>query len=199
MNLEDYRTVFFVSSLIMILIASVPMLRLFLPFSTGERFSELWILGPGHMAEVYPFNVKADEAYKVYLGVGNHMGGLEYYRVYVKFRNQTEPLPDTLNGTPSVLDPVFEYDVFLRDNETWEEEVSFSFEGVSFQGNACRVSELVMDSYVLNVDKVTVWDEENKGFYFQLFFELWIYNVKASSFQYHNRFVGIWLNMTRSL
>ena len=199
MKLENYKVIFVAVGLVGVLIFASPALSLVLRLPGGERFSELWVLGPGHMAEDYPFNVKANEVYKVYLGIGNHMGGLEYYRVCVKFRNQTEPLPDALNGTPSVLDPLLEYRVFLRDNEVWEREVLFSFEGISFEGNFCRVSSLVVDGCVLNVDKSAVWDEENSGFYFQLFFELWIYNGTVSDFQYHNRFVWIWLNMTVSI
>jgi hypothetical protein len=89
--------------------------------------------------------------------------------------------------------------MFLRDNETWEKELLFSFEGVSFQGNVCKISRVVVDGYALSVDKNTVWNEESNGFYFQLFFELWRYNSTSTCLQYHNRFVGIWLNMTESV
>lgn len=196
MSLDDFKLLYMLSCFGLGLIILSPTLAMVIRLPGGERFSELWILGSGHMAEGYPSNVKADETYRLYLGVGNHMRGLEYYRVYVKFRNQTESLPDTFNGTPSVLDPIFEYSLFLRDDETWEREVSFSFDGVSFEGNTCRVSKLFMDGYVLSVDKVAVWDEEKGGFYFQLFFELWIYDSTVSSFRFHNRFVGLWLNVT---
>lgn len=199
MSFEDFRLLYVLSCFGLGLIILSPTLAIVIRLPGGERFSELWILGSEGMAEDYPFNVKENGVYKVYLGIGNHMGGLEYYRVYLKFRNQTEPLPDALNGTPSVLDPLLEYRVFLRDNEVWEREVLFSFEGVSFEGNFCRVSSLVVDGCVLNADKSAVWDEENHGFYFQLFFELWIYNATVSDFQYHNRFVWIWLNMTISI
>jgi hypothetical protein len=162
----------------------------------GERFSELWVLGSGRMAEDYPFNVSERGVYKIYLGVGNHMGGLEDYLVYVKFRNLTESLPDSVNGTPSVLEPVFEYRTVLDDGGVWEREVSFSFRGVSFEGNFCRVSGLVVDGSVLSVDKVVWWNQTYRGFPCQLFFELWRYDVTVSGFQYHSRFVGIWLNVT---
>lgn len=198
MSFEDFKLFYLLSCFGLGLIILSPTLALVIRLPGGERFSELWILGPGRMAEDYPFNVVEGEAYRVYLGVGDHMGGLEYYRVYVKLRNQTEPLPDSFNGTPSALDPVFEYRVFLRDAEAWEKEVSFSFGGVSFEGNFCRISRLVVDGYALNVDKNAVWDEENNGFYFQLFFELWLYNATGACPQFHNRFVGIWLNMTRN-
>jgi len=199
MSLEDFKLLYVLSCLGLGLIILSPTLAMVVKLPSGERFSELWLLGSGHMAEDYPFNVAEGQACKVYLGIGNHMGGLEYYKVYVKFRNQTEHLPDALNGTPSILDPVLEYRMFLRENEVWEREVLFSFEGISFDGNFCKVSSLVVDGCMLNVDKSAVWDEENHGFYFQLFFELWVYNNTLADFQYHNRFVWIWLNMTVSI
>jgi hypothetical protein len=195
-SFDDFKLVYMLACFGLGLIILSPTLAVVVRFPSEEPFSEVWVLGPGHMAEDYPFNVKAHELYKVYLGVGNHMGGLEYYRVYVKFRNETEPLPYSVNGMPSVLDSVFEYRMFLRDGEVWEKEVSFSFENVSFVGKSCMISSLVVDGYVLNVDKYAAWDEENSGFYCQLFFELWIYNATVSDFQYQNRFVRLGFNMT---
>lgn len=198
MNLEDLKLTYVLSCLGLGLIILSPTLALVVRLPAGERFSELWILGPGRLAEDYPFNVVEDEVYRVFLGIGNHMGGLQYYRVYVKFRNQTEPVPDTINGTSSSLDSIFEYHAFSRDGSVWEREVSFSVGAVTFDGNFCTVSELVVDGFVLNVDKTAVWDGDNNGFYVQLYFELWLYNAASSEFQYHNRFVGLWLNVTRT-
>lgn len=198
MSLDDVKSLYVLSCFVLCLIILSPTFAVFLFFPSGERFSELWVLGSGHMAEDYPFDVEAGGVYRIYLGIGNRMGDLRYYRVYVKFRNQTEALPDVSNGMPSVLDPVFEYRLFLRDSETWEREVLFSFEGVSFEGNVCRVSGLVVGGCALSVDKYVLWDEVNRGFYFQLFFELWLYDASVSDFRYHDRFVGIWLNMTAS-
>ena len=196
MNLEDYRTVFFMSGLIVCLVASAPVLSLYVPFGGGERFSELWVLGPGHMAEDYPFDVVADESYLVYVGVGNHMGSSAYYVVYVKFRNQTEVLPNATAGTPSPVPPLYEYRVFLEDGETWEAPLTFSFSGFSVSENQFLVEDFTVNDAAFNVDKVASWDEENNGFYYQVFIELWIYRAEIEEFQYHNRFVSIWLNMT---
>jgi uncharacterized membrane protein len=181
------------------LIILSPTLAEVVTFPVGERFSELWVLGPDRMLEGYPFNVSAGEAYRVYLGVGNQMDDLNYYRVYVKFGNESELLPNSTAGLPSSLEPVFEYNVFLRNNETWEKELAFSFDGVSFEGNICRVSKVLVDGYAMDVNKIAVWNETDNGFYYQLFFELWIYNATVSGFQFHNRWVGFWLNMSRQL
>lgn len=199
MNFGDAKLVYAFSCVVLSLIILSPTLAMVIPFPSGEQFSELWILGPERMLEGYPFNVSPDESYKVYLGVGNQMGDLGYYRVYVKFRNESEPLPNSTAGVPSSLEPVFEYDVFLRNNETWEREVSFSFEDVSFEGDVCRVSKVLIGEYAVDVSKTAVWNETSNAFYYQLFFELWLYNATVSGFQFHNRWVGLWLNMSRQL
>jgi len=147
--------------------------------------------------EDYPFNISAGALYPIYLGVVNHMGGLQYYAIHVKFRNQSESSPDGLLGTASDLAPILEYRLFLGKNETWEKEVVFSLNGVSFSGNVSRVTKVLVDGYSMDVEKTALWDEEKSGFYFQIFFELWIYNSTISDFQFHQRFVGLWLNIGR--
>jgi hypothetical protein len=127
------------------------------------------------------------------------MGSLGCFRVYVKFRNQSEPLPDRINKLPSSLEPIFEYNVLLRNNETWETVFSFSFAGVSFEGNVSRVSKVLVDGYAVDVDKTAVWNETNNRFYYQLFFELWAYNATVSGFQFQHRSVGFGLNLTKTL
>ena len=196
LKIEDYKVVFASVGLIGVLLFASPTLGLVLRLPGGERFSELWVLGPGHMAEDYPFNVGADVNYLVYVGVGNHMGCSAYYVVYVKFRNQTESLPNATAGTPSPLPPLFEFRIFVEDGKSWEAPLRFLFSNVSFSENRSFVGGLMINGVTFNVDKVASWDVENNGYYFQLFMELWIYNVEFQAFEFHNRFVGLWLNMT---
>jgi hypothetical protein len=196
MSIEDLKLLYGFGCLVLGLIILSPTLAMVIRLPGGERFSELWILGPEHLAENYPFNIVEGRVYNISLGVANHMGKTEYYVVYVKVRNQTEPLPNSVNGTPSPLNPVFEYRVFLRDSEVWEKEISFSLKEFTFEDGSCRVSKLVLGGNSIDIDKVAFWDAENRGFYFQIFFELWIYDSKVMGFQYHNRFVGLWLNAT---
>lgn len=199
MKLEDYKVIFVAVGLIGILLFASPALALVLHLPAGEKFSELYILGPGHMAEDYPFNVTEGLNYLVYVGVGNHMGSSTYYVVYVKFRNETEPLPNAITGTPSLLPPLYEYRMFLRDNETSEFPLNFSFSSVSFSDNQSTVGNLVINGIQHSVSNSVLWDAENSGYYYQVFVELWIYNVESDAFTFHNRFVGRWLNMTASL
>ena len=199
MNYESMKFFYAFSCAVLCLVVLSPTLAAIVTFPEGQKFSELGILGPNHMLEGYPFSISTNELCKVYLDLSNYMGGLEYYAVYVKLRNQSEPLPDPEAGLPSSLEPIFQYRIFLMDNATWEREFSFSFEDVSFEGNVSRVSRLSINGYDVSVNKVAVWDDANSGFYYQLFFELWIYNATASSFQFHKPFVGLWLNVTRPL
>jgi hypothetical protein len=197
-NFADVKLVYVFSCFVLGLIILSPTLFALIPSSKGEQFSELYVLGPNRMLKNIPSSVKANSLYTVYLGVGNHMGQSESYLIYAKLRNQTEPLPDSNVGEPSSLVPVFEYRMVLSDGEVWEKEVSFSFEALSFDGNVSRVSGLSIDGHSVSVDKIAVLNEEKNGFFYQLFFELWIYNATRSSFEFHNRSVGFTLNLTET-
>jgi hypothetical protein len=196
LRLEDFRVVFVAVGLVGVLLFASPSLGLVLHFPAGERFSELWILGPGHMAEDYPYSVKAGVDYLVYVGVGNHMGSSVYYGVCVKFRSQSEPLPNATAGSASPLVPLYEYRVFVEDGRSWEAPLTFSFAYVSQNATYCLVRGISVNGVAFEIDKATSWDAENEGFFYGLFVELWIYNVASDSLQYHDRYVSRWLSMT---
>jgi hypothetical protein len=196
-NLEEYRTLFMVATIVLALVAVSPVLGVVVPFGGGsERFSEFWLLGPDHMAEGYPFNVRAGEEYSVFVGVGNHMGCSEYYRVYVKLGNGSDFLPDIDGGVPSSLPALYEYRFFVGDSEVWESAVTFGFEGVVVDGDVLSVGNVIVDGVAFPVGASAVWDTERGGYFFVLFFELWRYDVEYDSFKFDDRFVGLWLNMT---
>jgi uncharacterized membrane protein len=196
MNLDDVRLVYGLACLALCLIIASPSIGMIIALPPGERFSELWLLGENHLVEGYPHNITAGNPYRIYVGVRNHMGGLEYYRVVAKFRNASEPLPDVQNGTASPLPSVFEWRFFLVDNQTWEQLVTFSFDGIHVENNVTRVDHLIIDEERVFVNKTCVFDAEAKGFYCQLFFELWRYNMTAAKLEFHDRFVSLQLNMT---
>lgn len=199
LRLEDCKVVFVAAGLIGVLLFAYPTLSLVIHLPGGEKFSELWILGPEHMAENYPFNVTAGHSYTVYVGVGNQMGSSTYYVVYVKFGNQTEPLPNATAGIPSPLPPLYEYRFFLQNARTWEAPLTFSFLEVLFSNGQSLVKSLTINDVVFNVDKLTSWDTEKNGDYYQLLMELWIYNVESNATIFYNRYVSLWLNMTETV
>ena len=196
---QDYRNLLLAACLIALLLAALPavsvLVTLPLP-NTGERFSELWYVGPGHMAEGYPFNVAVGESYTVYLAVGNQMGDSTYYAVYIKFRNQTQPLPNATLSTPSPLPILHEIRAFVPDGHTWEKRITFSVLEASQNETSSFVNRLVINDRAVRTNTSAVWDSDRDGFYYQLFFELWIYDTVSRNLGYHNRCVWLWLNMT---
>lgn len=197
-SLSDYRSVFVAVGLIGVIVCCVPSVMLFARLPAGEKFSELCVLGPGHMAEGYPFSVRENESYSVYVGVGNHMGASVSYEVCVKFRNSSEPLPNATSGVSSSLPVLYRYRVFLGDEGVWEKSLDFSLLDVRFDGNVSSVGMLNVNGVVSDVGKVESWDNETKGFYYQVFVELLQYDVTTNSFGFDNRFVSLWLNVTQS-
>ncbi|HKZ95150.1 MAG TPA: DUF1616 domain-containing protein [Candidatus Bathyarchaeia archaeon] len=197
MSLKGYLNFFLAGSLLLILIASYPALVMLLPFPRSmELFSEIWILGPTRMSEGYPFNVSANKQYGLFFGVRNDLGRSAYYAVYVKFRNLTQPAPDSLNSKPSPLPLVYEFRVFLADGQKWEMAFNFMIRNVFFREDSSLVSSLSIDDVDFQVDCLSKWSSEYSGFYYQLFFELWLYDNALREFHYHDRFVGFWVNMT---
>ena len=199
LSLGDCRYAFIIVGLIGVLVFNVPSLMMFVHLPGGERFSELYVLGPGHMAEGYPFNVDAGVDYSVFLGVGNHLGESASYQVVVKMRNATEPLPNATSGVPSPLPMLYAYEVFLAEGQTWEEALVFRFDDVAFDVNVSSVGRIRVNEAWTNVNETAIWDDVNSGYYYQVFVELWLYDTASNSFGFHNRFVGLWLNMTSSM
>jgi hypothetical protein len=198
-KLEDYRALFMVATLGCALVVTIPAIGLIVPSEGGsESFSELWLLGSNHLTTGYPFNVGPNEECGVFVGVGNHIGDSQHYRVYVKFSNGSSFLPDVDAGMPSVLSPLYEFRFFVDDGGVWESAVSFWFEDVAIEGDVLVVGDITINGVSFPVDVSTVWDPENEGYFFELFFELWRYDVEYNMFKFDDRFVGLRLNMTSS-
>lgn len=196
LRLEDYKILFIIASLTGTLLFASPSLELVIHLPSEEAFSELWVLGSNRTTEDYPFNVKTGEVYKIFIEVANHMGSSSYYIIKAKFRNQTDPLPDSSVGAPSSLPELYKYYVILQNGEEWETQLTFSFSNISKVENRCNVGILKINDVRLIIDKPAIWNINYTGYYYQLFFELWIFNAEIEDFQFHNRFVGIWLNVT---
>jgi uncharacterized membrane protein len=198
MKPQNYKVLVLVVTAVSALITASPALQHLLVFPQGESFTGLWLLGPGHMAEGYPYNVTSGQRYDVFLGVSNHLGHAAYYSVQVKFRNLTQLSPDSISRTSSSLPALYNVYAFVANNETWELPVTFGFD-YSYDSSLSRVSfnrllfndeELGLGGYYAS------WDVNRTVFFGDLMFELWVYDDAVSGFQYHERYVDLKFNMT---
>ena len=199
MKLAGYKLVFVAVGLIGVLLIASPALAGAIPgLPGGEQFSELYLLGTDQMAENYPFNIVTGQNYSVYVGVGNQLGSSAYYVLYVKLGNQTDQMPNATLGTPSSLQPLYEYRFSIQDSMNWESLLNFSVSNASISGNNSQINTLQLNGVAFNVDKPAMWDSNSTTFKYQLLFELWLYNVQTGSVEFNNRYVNLQLNLTQT-
>jgi hypothetical protein len=202
MKLEGYKLVFVAVGLIGVLLIATPALGdlIHLPdLPGGAQFSELYLLGPNNMAENYPSNIAVGQNYSVYVGVGNQLGSSAYYVLYVKLGNETDQMPNDNLGTPSSLQPLYEYRFSIQNSLYWESLLNFSVSSASFSGNKSQINTLQINGDAFNVYKPAMWNSNSTTFKYQLLFELWIYNSQSDAISYNDRFVDLQLNLTRTV
>ena len=198
MKLESYKLVFVAVCLIGVLLIATPALAGAIRLPGGEQFSELYLLGPDHMAENYPFDIAVGQNYSIYVGVGNHVGSSAYYVLYAKFSNQTDQMPNATLETPSSLQPLYEYRFSIQNSMNWESLLTFSVSTASISGNNSQINTLQINGVTFNVDKPAMWDSNSTTFKYQLLFELWIYNSQSGAISFNDRFVDLRLNLTQT-
>jgi hypothetical protein len=200
MNLQEYKLIVLIATAVLALLVASPALQRLLVLPQTEFFTEMWLLGPERKAENYPFNLTRNADYKVFLGLANHLGHAAYYQVQVKFRNQTQPAADSFNRTSSTLPSLYSINAFVADKETLELPLTFSFD-YTYDASLSQVNfgRLRLNGNTLNLHAYSAsWDGNRSGFFVFMFFELWIYNGTIGNFDYHERFTGLWFNMTAS-
>jgi hypothetical protein len=200
MRLQEHRLHFIIVIGIVALLVASPALSRLLVYPRTESFTEMWLLGPTHKAEGYPSTVSLGKNYSVFLGIGNHLGYCAYYMVQVKFRNQTQSAPNSVNHASSSLPSIFSIPVFVADQGTWELPLNFSF-NYKYKESLTQIElynmNMTLNGVKLRMSNYTLaWNWENNGYLANLFFELWIYNAMTGSFQYHERSVGFWFKIS---
>ncbi|MEM3765621.1 MAG: hypothetical protein QXU46_01180 [Candidatus Bathyarchaeia archaeon] len=206
MKISEYWLLYWTLVGVLALLAASPFLSKVLVYPRTEFFTEFWILDADHRAENYPFNISRNHDYTIYLGIGNRLGYCAYYMVQVKFLNwsQLELMPTRFGPIeerlPSSLPPLFNFTAFVADEQIYEIPITFSFNYTWDQPpSKVELSSLKFNGVWLNMSNYRIsWNAEKSEFRGFLFFELWLYNGSAGSFQYHGRFVGLWFNMTVS-
>jgi hypothetical protein len=198
MKLASYKLVFVVVGLIGALLIATPALADFIRLPGGEKFSELYLLGPDQKAANYPHNIAVGQSYSVYVGVGNQLGASAYYVLYVTLGNETDQMPKETLGTPSSLEPLYEYRFSIQNGMNWESLLDFSVSSASILEKNSQINTLQINGVSFNVDKPATWDSNSNMFKYQLLFELWIYNEHSGSFEFDNRHVNLQLNLTQT-
>lgn len=196
MKIAKYKLIFITAGLIGVLLIASPVISELIRLPNGEQFSQLYLLGPDHSASNYPYNIHAGQNYSVYVGVANNMGSLVYYLIYSKFGNGTDSSPNPTMGTPSLLNPLYEYRFALPSGKTWENLLTFSVDHASISGNRSLVSTISINSLSFDVNKPSIRNTNSTVFYYQLFFELWTYNTQSNQLSFNNRTVSLNLNIT---
>jgi len=202
LNLSEIKVFFFIVTAVVALIVASPALSRILVFPRTEFFSEMWLLGPNHNAEDFPYNVSRGQNYNIFLSVGNQLGYCAYYVVQVKLRNETQSMPTSIgpveDQTPSTMPSLFNISAFVADEQNWELPISFSFDyEANLNESKVEFKSLAINDEVLDLEGyTTAWNGTKSLFYGNLIFELWIYNSQATVLSYHRRFVDLKLNMT---
>ena len=202
-NLQAYKTLILVVTAFLALLVASPALQRLLVYPQKEFFTEMWLLGPEHTGENFPFNISSNSNYNIFLGIGNHLESCAYYSIQVKFRNQTQPSADSFNRTASSLSSLYSITAFVADKETWELPVAFSFDYTYSENpdevalSKVKVNTLMFNGLPLDLEGHSItWDSEREVFFGNLFFELWIYSDATGDFQYHQRYTSLWFNFT---
>ena len=135
MNFKNVKLFYMLCCFALCIVIILPTLILFISYPKVEKFSEIWLLGPNRRLGDYPYNISVGETYKVFIGIGNNMGDLEYYLVTTKLRNRTDISTGAVIAPSDTSISLFEYRAFLADANTLEKEFTFSFDTVSFKKN----------------------------------------------------------------
>ena len=106
--------VFAVVLAILVVICVFAISQMFYAGRVVEPFSQLAVLGPDKKLGGYPSEVRVGERFKLYMYVGNYMGRVMYYIVYIKLGNRSVPLNLTY---PAPV--IARFERILMHNESW--------------------------------------------------------------------------------
>jgi len=197
LNLLQFKALLIVITAVMALIVASPALQQIQVFPQTEFFTELSLLGPQQIAANYPYNIAKDHTYNVFLDITNHLGSCAYYQVQIKFRNETQSAPNSFNRTYSTLPSLYNVSAFVADKEKWQSPATFSF-NYAFKGeSSIAFNSMKFNGVNLNLAGLSSNRDSTTGvFYGNLVLELWIYNGSTNTFQYHERYLSLLMNMT---
>lgn len=201
MNLEDWRQVFAVVGVFLVLGASIPMIVRLLP-PRVESFTALAILGENGMAEDYypnrDFTIRLGQPVKWHVYLYNHEGGAAYLLVRVKILGLDSTPPNSSSCLASPAPSVYEFSRVLRHNET----VILPFVWAIIDAEDAD-GRLDVDGILVNGHYVSP-HLSFKNSTLRFVFELWVYDEGSNMFRFDlddgSRCVWnqIWFNLALS-
>jgi hypothetical protein len=197
MGLSQYKTLILVVTVALALLIASPAIQQVLVYPKTDNFTEFWMFGPNRDA-AYPGNVTANQNYRIYLDVTNHLGSTSNYNIEIKLRNQTQSGPSSFDHTSSNLPALSSIAIVAADNQTAETalDISFQYHIVNGSTGTLVMDNVTVNGFGLDASKTTIaYDKTKGGFYGNLFFELYIFNGTTNAFQYHQRYLSLWLKM----
>ncbi len=192
MSFAYQKEIFLVIIAVIIVVIAFPFIQQALVDKKPEPNSELWLLGQQHTADNYPFNIKSNQNYTVFIDVKNNLGDMVQYMIRARFLNMTQ------RATASPVPSIYSSTAAVEDGATWAFPITFSidyaFDEATFKVNLNSIS---VNNMTTNASDISVaWDSDNEGRFGYLDFELWIYDNDAREFKNHGRSVDLRLNMT---
>ncbi len=195
--LQQYRAFILIAIAVLALVVASPVISEVLVPPQTEYLTELSILGSYHNAS-YPYNLTSGDVYPLYLTVTNRLGSSAQYQIQVKFRTPTQSAPDSFNHTYSSLPAICNFTFFVADKASLELplNVSFNYQAIPFLRQV-NLDQFIVNGYAIDANSTRIaWDFKNNAYLGSLFFELWLYNDTTGNFEYHERYVSLWLNMS---
>lgn len=201
MSLEDWRQVFAVIGILLILGVSTPLISKLLPPSS-EPFTAMAILGENQMAEDY----YPDKDAKVALGqpvrwhiyLYNHEGRASYILVRVKILDFESTPPNSNSCIPSPASSLYEFRRILWNNETVIIPFEWRILDAENSGDGILVKKISINNHQFSPSLSL------KSSTLRFVFELWLYDEGSNRFRFDlgggSRCVWnqIWFNLTLS-
>ncbi len=184
MDLKEYRILFRLICLGLILVTTFSFLSMVFPYQpTGERFFVLSLLGRDRTAENYYLNdYPALGAHEMqwYISVQNFMQETQYVLVKVKVLNSTMSFPDLVMCTPSPESPIMNFSVFLGKGQSSTIPFFWKIINYSFHDES-----LIIDRIEINKNPVSLNVSSSNDSGFQIIFELWYYDPVIEDFRFN--------------
>lgn len=197
MKFKFFRFLFQVGAFILVLVAVSPVFNsINVSLGSNERHSQFILLDSNGRVGDYPLNVQTRKDYTFFVKIVNNLEQSTYYRIFVKLRNQSSIVNE--GGTVNEINFLYESRVLVDDGDFLEIPFQFKILNISSSDNFLIIEKVFLNGKPSNIDCSSDWDSKKDGFYFQLFFELWRYDVLVGDFIYDDKTVGFWFNVNPS-